>query len=146
MTIFGCAKVYRTAEPSDPKFIERQFLATPNEVYYALQWALKVSDYPIAEENLAGGIIHTRYVPVKATSHYVEIFGRKDYGVTGAYHQLEVQVLPAGEETKVRIGSRVKGIVSNLKSSFTEEKKVLADVSNYLRDPNVRITNLGVKE
>lgn len=142
----GCAKVFRTAEPATPQIFKKRYEATPNDLYYALRWALKTYGYPIAEEDLQNGILKSRYVPVKATSHYVAVFGRKDYGVTGAYHQLEVRLLPAGAQTEVQIGSRIQGVVSKLQSSGREEKMIFAKVGDYLRDPNIQVTNQGVGE
>lgn len=142
----GCTKVFRTAEPTAPQIFKKRYEATPNDLYYALRWALKTYGYPIAEEDLQNGIIKSRYVPVKAASHYIAVFGRQDYGASGAYHQLEVRLLPAGAQTEVQIGSRIQGVVSKLKSSGREEKMIFSKVGDYLRDPNIQVTNQGVRE
>lgn len=143
---FSCAKEIRKAQISEPQYFEKSFTATPNAIYYALQWALKQNGYPIAGEDLHGGVIQSRFVPVKADSHYVAVFDRQDFGVSGAYHQLEARLIPEGEKTIVKIGSRPKSLVANLKSTGKEEKMILQKVGDYLRDSDVEITNLGVKE
>lgn len=122
------------------------YAAVPNDIYYAVRWALKENGYPIDKENLNEGVITTSWVPVTTDSHYIPVFGRRDYGVTNSYHQLQVQVTSEEGRTRVRIGSRVMGLVSNIESTGTEEKKVLANVGNYLRTKDPDVTNLGLIE
>lgn len=145
-TQFACTKVYRTAKPTEPKLYKKTFAANPNQIYYALRFALKKQGYPIAEEDLKGGVIKTRYVPVKAASHYVAVFGHKDFGVNGAYHQLEVRLLPQEGKTLVEIGSRIQAVLSPVKSSGAEEQMILEGIADYLRLPSVQVTNLGLQE
>ena len=142
----GCAKTYRTATPTTPKFFKQTFAAEPNSIYYALRWAFKTNGYPIAEEDLKGGVLKTRYVPVRAKSHYVDVFGHKDFGVSGAYHQLEVRLVPKGSKTEVQIGSRIQAALSPIKSAGQEEAMLLQKISEYLRGPTFQITNQGAQE
>jgi len=146
VSLMGCTKTYRVATPSSPRLIKHTFAASPNDIYYALRWALRAYGYPIAEEDLQNGVIKTRYVPVKAHSHLLDTFGSPDYGINGAYHQLEVRLVPQNGKTEVQIGSRIQSVVANLKSSGREERLILEKVSHYLRSPNVQVTNLGVQE
>ncbi len=142
----GCNKVYRTAKPSQPHLYKQTFSATPNDIYYALRWALRANGYPIAEEDLQNGVIKSRFVPVKATSHYLNIFDRQDYGINGGYHQLEAKLIPQNGKTEVQIGSRIQSIVSRLRSNGSEEELILGKIGDYLRNPNVQLTNLGIQE
>lgn len=142
----GCTKTFRVASPTMPRIIKQEFAASPNDIYYALRWALRSHGYPIAEEDLQNGVIKTRYVPVKSNSHYVDVFGRPDYGVNGAYHQLELRLVPHNGKTEVQIGSRIQSVVANLKSTGGEEKMILGKITDYLRSPNAQVTNLGVQE
>lgn len=146
MTTLACTKVHRTATPVMPKLYQQTYAATPNAIYYALRWALKTYGYPIAEEDLQNGIIKTRYVPVGATSHYIDVFTHKDFGVNGAYHQLEVRLVPKGGQTEVQVGSRIQAAVSPIYSSGEEEKLILSKVADYLRSQNAQVTNLGIQE
>lgn len=143
----GCNKTFvRGRVAKDIHYYKHTYDATPNECYYALRWALKINGYPLAKENLTDGILTTTWEPVTSDSHYVELFDRRDYGTTGAYHQLEVRVVPQGRHTMVKVGSRWKSIVINLKSSGVEERKILAQVGNYLRAKEPSITNEGMSE
>lgn len=145
-SLSSCTKTVATAKPMALPAYKQTFAATPNEIYYALRWALKAYDYPIAEEDLNNGIIKSRYVPVKATSHYVDLFGHQDFGVSGAYHQLEVKLVPKNGHTEVQIDSRVQAVVKNIKSTGQEEELILTKVEDYLRSANTSVTNLGVQE
>lgn len=142
----GCTKTYRSATPVMPKVYKKNFSATPNAIYYALRWALTINNYPIAEEDLHNGVIKSRYVPVKATSHYVAIFDRRDFGINGAYHQLEARLIPRGGQTEVQIGSRVQAAVSPVHSSGQEETLLFEKIGDYLRSSNAGLTNQGIQE
>lgn len=127
-------------------YYSRDFAATPNEIYYALRWALEEGGWPVAGENLQGGIIKTSWLPVTSDSHYIDVFGRRDFGVTNSYHRLEINVVPEGDRTAVEIGSRTKALVARLKSSGVEERRVLDLIGNYLRRGEPAVTNLGIDE
>ena len=146
MATLSCAKVFRVATPSQPHYYKQTFSSNANDLYYALRWALRTYGYPIAEEDLQNGVIKTHYVPVKAYSHYLELFNRHDFGINGAYHQLEVRLVPQNGKTEVQVGSRIQSIVAHLKSAGTEEQMILDKVADYLRNQNVQVTNLGLRE
>ncbi len=142
----ACAKPLVRGNTRSLKPVSRSFPTGANAVYYALRWALSARDYPVGYENLHDGIISTAWVPTRADSHYVELFQRQDYGTVGAYHQLEIRVIPVGGGTKVSVVSRVKSLVRNIHSSGREEKAVLDEVANYLHGREVQVTNVGVVE
>ena len=134
----------QTAE--DIHFYDHEFAASPNDCYYALRWALKISGYSLAKENLKEGILTTTWMPTTSDSHYMSVFAHRDYGVNGGYHQIEVRVVPQGDKTLVEVGSRVKSVTPNLVSSGVEEQRVLAEVGNYLRSEEPNISNEGIVE
>ncbi|MBN1283334.1 MAG: hypothetical protein JXA24_06150 [Proteobacteria bacterium] len=143
----ACAKPILTGRVSpDVRFVSQDFAANPNDLYYAVRWALKEAGYPVDNEDLPGGVITTKWTPVTVDSHYMEVFGQKDYGVTNSYHQLEVRIVPQAGRSLVEVGSRVKTIAHGLKSSGTEERRVLACVGDYLRSGEPNLTNLGITE
>lgn len=143
----ACGKPMAHAHVAPPsEYFSEDYAASANDTYYAVRWALKDAGYPVEKEDLAGGVITTKWLPVTAGSHYIEVFGRPDYGVTNSYHQLEVRISPEGGRTLVKVGSRAKTLVYNLKSSGVEERKVLEYVGDYLRSSEPDITNLGINE
>ena len=143
----ACSKPMAYGHIAQPiEYFSNDYAASPNDAYYAVRWALKDAGYPVEKEDLPGGIITSKWLPVTAGSHYVEIFGRRDYGATNSYYQLEVRITPGSGRTLVKVGSRVKTLAHNLKSSGVEERKVLAFVGNYLRSNEPNLTNLGLQE
>ena len=128
------------------RYFSRDYATDPNDAYYAVRWALKENDLSVADEDLPAGVIKTSWVPVTSDSHYLALFGRRDYGVTGSYFQLEIHLVERGGRTQVKVGSRAKTLVNNLKSSGEVEYAVLNDIGNYLRKSAPEITNLGVND
>lgn len=143
----ACTKPLASATVNkDIDFVSRSFAAVPNDLYYAVRLALQQYGYAIASENLSAGVITTTWIPVTSDSHYMPFFGRRDYGVTNSYHQLEVQIVPGEGRAQVRVGSRVKTLLANYKSSGFEERKVLGAVGDALRKGEPALTNLGLDE
>lgn len=141
----SCANPLVRASAYDMKALSQQFETSPNDAYYGIQWALQRRGYPIGYEDLKGGTIATTWVPTRATSHYVQPFGGRDYGTTGAYHQLVIQVLPSGGVTTVTIQSRVKSLAVNIRSSEEEERAIFQGIADALRRGEINVTNVGVE-
>lgn len=140
----ACAKPLVTAKATkDVAYLSRSFPAELNECYAAVRWALRASGYPIANENLSNGIITTTWIPATSDSHVIMLFGHPDFGVTGAYHQLEVHVASEDGKTRIDIGSRVKSVASKVESTGIEERKVMSEIADYLRVSEPTITNIG---
>lgn len=146
-SLVGCTKTFSVAKPQNLPAYQATFAVSPNDLYYALRWALTNHGYPIADEDFQNGVITTHYVPVTATSHYVDVFGRKDFGVTNSHHQLEARLMPKEGVTIVTLHSRAQSVAQPFRSTGDEERKILAKMGDYLRKKNIQVTNLGlVKE
>lgn len=143
----ACSKPLASARVQpNVDFVSRTYAAVPNDVYYAVRWALVEAGYSVGSENLADGVILTAWQPVRSSSHYVPLFNRQDFGVTNSYYQLEVRIVPGDGRAEVQVGSRLKTLVSNMKSAKTEERRILDDIGSYLRKGEPTVTNLGVDE
>jgi hypothetical protein len=143
----SCSKPLISAHVSEGiQYYSDTFAATPNDTYYAVRWALKEAGLPVESEDLPGGVIKTTWMPTSSDSHYLVMFDRRDYGVTNSYYQLEVLVADKAGRTQVKVGSRVKTVVNNLKSSGEVEQRVLAEIGNFLRKSEPELTNLGISE
>ena len=66
--------------------------------------------------------------------------------MSGSYHQLEVLFEPEGGFTIIKVGSRIKSLVAQTRSSGVEEEKVLKLTADALRIGEPDITNLGISE
>ncbi|MFA4974872.1 MAG: hypothetical protein WC683_19900 [bacterium] len=143
----SCSKPMVTGRVTpDVRYFSRDYASNPNDTYYAVRWALKETGYPVEGEDLPGGVITTKWLPVTSDSHYVEVFGEPDYGVTNSYYQIEVHISSDSGRTVVEVGARAKTVAHNLKSSGVEERKVLARIGDYLRSGEPNVTNLGINE
>lgn len=116
-------------------------------VIKAIEKTLDRFGYEIQHLNEEKGSFITSWRPVEGDSHYFNLFGRKDYGMTdGAYYQLTVDTYQEGNQLKVTVGTTVKTIVGKLHSSGKVERKVIAQLNDYLRSPQIEMTNVGVKK
>lgn len=147
LVLAGCSKPMASAKVvSDVEYYSRSYAANTNDTYYAVRWALKAVNIPVANEDLNNGVITTKWIPVSSGSHYIELFGRPDYGATNSYHQIDVHISSDQGRSLVKVGSRIKTLAANFKSSGNIEKKVLDEVGNFLRTSEPDITNLGINE
>ncbi len=143
----GCSKPLVTAKVSENiLYISGTVGVDKKEAFNAVRWALKKRGYPIAFENEADGTLKTAWLAAKSDSHAFVLFGRYDLGVNGAYYQLDVHIESAEGKSKISIGSIVKSVISNLKSTGIEERRILSDAKDYLRISEPEITNIGLEE
>lgn len=142
----SCSKPLAVAHMDKVHYFSRIYPAVPNDAYYAVRWALKESGHSVAEEDLPGGVIKTAWLPVTSDSHYIEIFNRRDYGVTNSYYQLDIRLNDQGGRTLVKVGSLTKTLANNLESSGVVEYKVLNEIGDFLRKSTPDLTNLGISE
>lgn len=142
--VMACSKPLASAKVAkDVGYVSKSFAVDTTEAFSAVRWALKINGYPIANENVQDGIVTTTWIPTTSDSHAIELFNRRDFGVNGAYHQLEVHVVSEDGRTRIDVGSRVKSVAQGVKSTGIEERKVLNEVAKYLRVSEPTITNLG---
>lgn len=127
--------------------VSKVFDCDANKAYYAVRWAIQQEGYPVASENLVDGVLETDWIPTKSDSHYIAPFGRRDYGANAAYHQVVVNISPVnGGKTKVEVITKINAVFAHGKTSLVQENKVMSRVADYLRNPNITVTNLGLEE
>ncbi len=145
----ACSKPMAEAKERSLVKVARTFNTDANEAYYAVRWALKTSGYSITNEDLQNGVVMSSWLPSKVDSFYVDPWGgHPDFGADGAYYRLEVKIVPTDDsgKTRVEVISHVKSLIAHLHSSQIYEKKILSKVSDYLRNPDLRVTNIGAEE
>lgn len=142
----ACSKPMIKADISQPnRFYKKTFNSDKSDIYDAIKFALKANGFSVMSENKSSGYVESSWVPVRSGSHYIRVFGRDDYGVTGAFQQIIANVSDNGGSASVSVGTRTKSLVAYLKSSGVEERKILDQISNYLRKHEPEITNIGVE-
>lgn len=145
---FGCVHPLAESKNYTMEPVSHVIPADANTIYYAIKWAMGECGYPVGQEDLAGGVVESKWVPVGAASHYVDMFKRKDYGGTdGAYYKMVIRIIPGVEGgSKVEAQTEVEAIVTNVKSTGDKEREILEKIAEHARGYSLKVTNLGVEE
>ena len=145
--VVGCTKPMADARiVRDVKYISRTYAANAVDVFDALKIVLDDDGWGIDAENRSVGTLTTSWHPATSDSHYIELFGQRDFSVTNSYYQLDINVAMLDGRTEVKVAARAKSLISNLKSSGIEENAVLDELGDVLRKGAPDITNLGINE
>lgn len=126
--------------------LTRTYSAPEIAVFEAAEAALKDLGYKVEYANSYEGVLRTGWRPTSIDSHYVDLFGREDYGTTGSYYHLAVRMEQEGSKTTVTVTAPLRGIVGKVKTSHRKEKQLLSQIEDHLRPADVHITNIGVVE
>lgn len=141
-----CTKKIAYAKDYSTSPLKDYFLVDKATAYQAIQKALENQGYEVQSMDQELGKINTGWRPVTSDSHFVKLFNRRDYGVSdGAYYKMNVDVSEENSNVKVLVSTTVKSIVGPLESSGVVERKVLKQVEDSLRSPQIEMTNVGVE-
>lgn len=143
----GCATPLAEGKLISGEPVSKIISADANSIYHAIKRAMDEFGYPAGIEDLPGGVVESKWVPVGAGSHYVDLFEGKDFGANGAYYKMVVKIKPL-ESGKCMVEARtdVKSIVNGMKSTGDKERDILAKIALHARGYDVTVTNLGVEE
>lgn len=142
-----CTKVvvYGTDTATDP--VTHSYSTNLTTALEQSRKALESLGYSIASVDESRNRITTGWKPTRGDSHYLNLFERRDYGANaGAYYQLIVDVFEDGTKIKIAASTVVKSISGTLKSSNVVEKEALTRIDDYMRSPQIEMTNVGVTE
>lgn len=142
----ACSKpaLYGTLQESPP--IVRYYQVSPQDVFRASKEALLFLGYSVKQEDPAQGQLETFWQASTADSHYVLVFGRKDFGTTGAYYRIVIKIKPRGQGgSEVTMTNAAKSYISNLKSSTEEENKIFSKIDDFTRKRDIQVTNIGLQ-
>lgn len=140
----ACSRPFLYGQKLETNPISKVYQSSPENTLAMAKKALESQGYVVQKEE--GMSLETSWEPTRADSHYIAFFDRQDRGTVGAYHKLILTVSPEGEGSKVEIASRAKSIISKLKSTLVEERKVLKKIGDYTRSSDIQVTNVGLKE
>lgn len=145
--ILSCAKPLVDGKTYAMEPVSRVIPADPNTIYYAVRWAFDECGYPIGPEDLASGVIESKWVPTAAGSHYVDIFDGRDYGASASYYKMVVRIVPQDVgSSRVEARTDVKAFVNGMRSTGDKERAILEKIAEYARGNSINVTNLGVEE
>lgn len=143
--LVGCSKPLLYGNIQETQEIVKLYQVPPADAYRATKEALLFRGYSLKLEDPQNMILETYWQPTTADSHFVNVFGQRDYGTVGAYYRLVVKVTPKGNGSRVGISNVAKSFISNLKSSQAEESKVFEKVSDFTRKQDIKVTNIGLQ-
>ncbi|MBI4411696.1 MAG: hypothetical protein HY541_04350 [Deltaproteobacteria bacterium] len=116
-------------------------------VMASIQKTLERFGYQIHNIDEEKGRITSGWRPVEGDSHYFNLFGRKDYGISdGAYYRLTVDLAQEGSQVKVAVGTTIKTVVGQLETSGKLERRIIDQLETYLRPPQIEMSNVGVRK
>lgn len=141
----ACSKpaLYGTIQEAEP--VVKYYSVPPETAFRAAKEALVFRGYSIKEEDDKNFTLETYWQATTADSHYVLVFGRRDYGTVGAYYRMAVKVTPQGTGSKVSITNVAKSIISDLKTSKREEDELFNKISDFTRKRDIQVTNIGLQ-
>lgn len=141
----ACSKpaLYGTIQESEA--VVKYYSVPPESAFRAAKEALVFRGYSLKEVDDKAFTLETYWQPTTADSHYVLVFGRRDFGTVGAYYRLAVKVTPQGTGSKVSITNVAKSIISDLKTSQREEDELFYKISDFTRKRDIQVTNIGLQ-
>ncbi len=140
-----CTKVvaYGTDTVTEP--VASSYSSNVYTVFDTAKKSLEQMGYQITSADMVNNRIITGWRPVTADSHYLMLFGRPDYAANdGAYYQITADVTEADNKVNLTVFSTVKSMAGKLTSSRVVEKKILKQVDDLMRSPQIEMTNVGV--
>lgn len=143
--LVACSKPKLYGSVQESEAIVKYFAVPPADAYRAAKEALIFRGYSIKQADDTAMTLETYWQPTTSDSHYVLIFGKKDYGTVGAYYRMAVKVTPQGSGSKVSITNVAKSFISDLKSSNREEDEIFVKVSDFTRKRDIQVTNIGLQ-
>lgn len=146
-TLLACNKpaLYGTLQPAQE--VVRYYQVPPAEAFRAAKESLAFRGYSLKRVDEPQMEIETYWQPSTADSHYVDVFGRRDFGTVGSYYRLLIKVAPqgSGSGSKVTITNVAKSFIANLKSSQQEEQSVFTKIDDFTRKQDIQVTNIGLQ-
>lgn len=144
----SCTKVLVHGRDKDMDPVTKLYGTSTEVAYKVGKEALIRLGYKIENEDEKTGTILTNWNSTKATSHYIDLFDRRDYGTVGAYYRLKLEVTESvGGKTQVAVSTPVRSLITGrLRTSNREEKRVLKKITDLLRTDDFSMTNVGVEE
>lgn len=142
-SFIGCSKPMVTGKDVAMEPVIKSFNAPREAVFEAANQALRDMKYKVEYADLDQGALRTGWVPTTADSHYIELFGREDYGVTNAYYHLAVRLSEEDDRMTVEVSAPLRTIIAKMHSSHRQEKKFLSKMKDFLRPADFKVTNIG---
>ncbi len=143
----ACTKVVTYANIVTTEPIEKSYNTSLAVAMEKSQKALESLGYEIVRVEESQNQIVTGWRPTLSNSHYLTLFKRPDYSANaGSYYQIVADISADGNRIKVAVYTNVKSVAGNLTSSKVVENKFFERLGDFLRSPQIDITNVGMTE
>lgn len=141
-----CTKVVTYGATSNTDAIARSYAVDMTTAMNETQKAMQSLGYQVLSVDESRSRVTAGWKPTTSDSHYLPLFGRRDFSAaTGAYYQLTADFTDDGGKVKVTVATTVQSIAGKLSSSRIEEEKCLNRLDDFLRTPQILMTNVGVQ-
>ena len=141
-----CTKVIVYGKNYDAPPKKVRFQSDRASVFSAVEQTLKNQGYQIVEADESRARFVTGWLAVESDSHYFNLFGRKDYGLTDStYYRVTVDMIEEGSKVKVLVSTTLKTVVGKLESSGKIEARILTQVGDLVRSREIQMSNVGIE-
>lgn len=147
MFFSACTKVVVYGTDNITESRSQRYVSSKSELFHQCLRVLDQMGYNLNEINEDQGMIVTGWRPTDSSSHYLLLFNHKDFSANaGAYYQLMLKVEELGPHASVDVSTKVRSVSGKLSSHHDIEKKVLTKLSDFMRSPQIEISNVGQKD
>jgi hypothetical protein len=141
-----CTKVVAYGTDSYTPSVNKSYYSNLQTVLDQSDAVLKNMGFAVNSTDESRNRITTGWRPVSSDSHYLTLFGRKDYSAaSGSYYQLVIDIADSTPQIRVSVSTAVKSMSGRLTSSQVIENTFLSKLDDQLRSPQIEMTNVGVK-
>lgn len=143
----SCTKVVVTAKEHKTNPVSKKYSTDVATAFVRSRDVLEKLGYHIQEADDLQLYLETRWQSTTSDSHYLDLFGRRDYSANqGSYFKVVVKTEQQGNYAGVIIYTRLKSVVGKLNSSNVLEKKFFNRLDTAMRSSQIEVTNVGMTE
>ncbi len=143
----ACTKVVVRADETKTAPVTKKFSADVASVFQKSRETLNQLGYSLLNADEMSSVLETRWMPTTSDSHYLALFGRRDYSASqGGYYKLVITAEQQGNYAGVTVYTALKTVAGKLDSSEVVEKRFLKKLGDALRRPQIEVNNVGMEE
>ncbi len=143
----SCTKVVVRAKENKTNPVTKSYSTNLESAFAKSRATLEKLGYSLIEADASTNVIETRWQPTTSDSHYLLLFGRRDYAANqGGYYKLVVTAEQQGNVVGVSVYTVLQTVSGKLESSEVVEKRFLHKLSDALRSPQIEVNNTGMYE
>lgn len=143
----ACTKVVVRAKENKTTPVTKSYSTNLETAFEKSRQTLEKLGYSFLQADAMTNVIETRWQPTTSDSHYLLLFGRRDYAANqGGYYKLVVTAEQQGSTVGVSVYTVLQTVSGKLESSEVLEKRFLHKLSDALRSAQIEVNNTGMFE